>query len=133
MHYTWLIPENAPAQSYCRMRREPLQGHEIKWLRRALSLNQAQFAQLFGLNQATVARWENNLLRPDYLAEAALLNLWNKVNPTPSGQPRPAPGFDWESFLTGLLVGGGMAAIIIEAVRPTPPTPPKKQKGGKKP
>ena len=118
------------------MRTDALHGHEIKWLRRALNLNQAQFAQLFGLNQATVARWENNLLRPDYLAEAALLNLWNKVNPTPSGQPRPAPGFDWDSFLTGLLFGGGMAAIIIGAVRPTPPTPPtppKKGKGGKKP
>ena len=107
------------------MRTHALQGHEIKWLRRALSLNQAQFAQLFGLNQATVARWENNLFRPDYLAQAALLNLWNKVNPTPSGEARPAPGFDWESFLTGLLLGGGMAAIIIEAVRPTLPTPPR--------
>ena len=113
------------------MRTDALQGHEIKWLRRALSLNQAQFAQLFGRNQATVARWENNLIMPDYLAQASLLNLWNKVNPTPSGQPRPAPGFDWEAFLTALLVGGGMAAIIIGALVPTPPTPPKKGKGGK--
>ncbi len=113
------------------MRTHALHGHEIKWLRRALSLNQAQFAQLFGLNQATVARWENNLFRPDYLAQASLLNLWNKVNPTPSGQPNPAPGIDWVSFVAGLLAGG-MAAIIIEAVRPVPPTPPTQKNGGKK-
>ena len=43
-------------------------------IRRRLGLTQAAFGAIACVNQATVSRWDNDLLKPDYFAMQAIRN-----------------------------------------------------------
>lgn len=76
---------------------------DIRRLRRALRLNQAEFAQLLGAHPVTVSRWES----PDssYSPNAYQSALMRDFEKASSSQ-------EMDQTLKNLLVGAGIAAAI---------------------
>ena len=76
---------------------------EIRWLRRALRLNQTEFAQLLGVHPVTVSRWETpgSGCSPNAY-QSALMQDFEKA----------ARSQEIDTTLKNLLVGAGIAAAI---------------------
>ena len=80
-----------------------MQHKDIRWLRRALSLNQTEFAQLLGVHPVTVSRWETpgSGCSPNPY-QSALMQDFEKA----------ARSQEMDATLKNLLVGAGIAAAI---------------------
>lgn len=76
---------------------------DIRRLRRALRLNQAEFAQLLGAHPVTVSRWESP--DSDYSPNAYQSALMRDFE-------RAARSQEMDQTLKNLLVGAGIAAAI---------------------
>lgn len=70
-------------------------------IRKKLGLNQAQFAQLFGIHQMTISRWERGELAPTPYHEAMLTEF--KI---------AAEKEITKNTLTKLMIGAGIIAAI---------------------
>ncbi|MYD94154.1 MAG: hypothetical protein F4Y02_10770 [Chloroflexi bacterium] len=76
---------------------------QIRSLRRALRLNQAEFGQLLGAHPVTVSRWETPRSRYTPSAyQCALMRDFEKA----------AGAQEMDQTLKNLLVGAGIAAAI---------------------
>ena len=80
---------------------------EIRSLRTALRMTQAQFAQLFGVHSLTVSKWERGLLAPSP-HHAALMQSFSRAT-----QRSPDVG----TFVAGLLIGAGVGAALYQLLR----------------
>lgn len=76
---------------------------DIRRLRLALGLKQAQFAQLLGAHPVTVSRWET--AGSGYRPSAYQLALMQDFEKAAKSQ-------DMDQTVTNLLVGAGIAAAI---------------------
>lgn len=75
-------------------------------IRKKLGLNQAQFAQLFGIHQMTISRWERGELVPtDYHVE--LLKDFKIA----------ADKKDTRDMISKLLIGAGIIAAVYFLLR----------------
>jgi putative transcriptional regulator len=54
----------------------PLSGREIRFLRKRLALTGLKFAELLGVDNATLSRWENDKEKPSGLADRCIRLLY---------------------------------------------------------
>ncbi|MBW1954013.1 MAG: hypothetical protein JRI66_13205 [Deltaproteobacteria bacterium] len=56
--------------------KHPLSGREIRFLRKRLALTGIKFANLLGVDNATLSRWENDKEKPSSLADRCIRLLY---------------------------------------------------------
>lgn len=76
---------------------------EIKGLRTELSLTQSQFAQLLGVHQLTVWKWEHDKLQPQPY-QAGLMQSFQKA-------AKASP--DMGNMIANALVGAGIGMALF--------------------
>ena len=80
---------------------------EIRQLRNALHMTQAQFAQLLGVHSLTVSKWERGLLEPSPYHVALMRSFLKATQRSP----------DVGTFVAGLLIGAGVGAALYHLLR----------------
>lgn len=74
-------------------------------IRKGLGLNQAEFAQLFGIHQMTISRWERGELYPTPYQQA-LLNEFNLASEERKNKKN-------QEDIRTILLGTGIVAAIL--------------------
>ena len=77
---------------------------EIRVLREAMQLSQADFGRLFGVHAMTVSRWERDLLRPTPYQLALMQEFRRAVDKRRT---------EVEREVGALLVGAGVVAALL--------------------
>ena len=84
-------------------------ANEIRELRQRMSLSQAEFAKLLGVDVRSVIRWESeDGPRPKGSAEAVMTGIREKLE----GDPRNAKKVI--KLLTGTAAVGGLAYLLVK-------------------
>lgn len=82
-----------------------MEAHEIKTLRKNLGLNQAQFAQLFGVHTMTAWKWEQGDPPGPNAYQVALMQAFQKTV--------TAKQEDVRKSLKAVLIGAGVVAALL--------------------
>jgi transcriptional regulator with XRE-family HTH domain len=86
----------------------PWKGPDVRALRSALQLDQADFAKAVGVDPRTVLRWENGEGRPTGPAEAALNGIRGKLKKDPDSLPSIV------GIMAGAVAFGGLSYLILK-------------------
>jgi transcriptional regulator with XRE-family HTH domain len=80
-----------------------MKATELKLIRSALGLTQAQFAQLLGVHEITVSKWERGQGAPSPYQQALIQSFSKAQKQSP----------DVGSAVAGLLVAAGIGAALF--------------------
>ncbi len=80
---------------------------EIRAVRQSLGMTQAQFAQLLGVHNLTVSKWERGILEPSPYHVALMRSFSLAAARDP----------DVGAFVMGLLIGAGVGVALYHLLR----------------